>query len=877
MRLREILGTYNVISVRVGHVVTNNLSNELDSLTVILTNIPKINIQSYDIVEFTDENDDVTYWLVANIEKTFTTFKEPFLYEYVVDLISPTKLLEIPIPSHTITNVPYSNRGINRFCKDAVDMYFKLGGRYKNINVAILFYDYGVNHTADNTTINKFINYNNGHAPECTFEKPTLREFLDYLFGFLGYASRAVIEHTSSGQSISSYRVVIYPMNLNFEGNEINSDDIVEIKEQMRAENYITTIENNMDEVISPTTVKEYLPIKCEDAILNDQTTVLLTQYKMYDVKSFKLNINTNNRFKVMFHKVNQSNSAMISEFWIYCGYTESQLADNNDTSIIDGMYYEIDSNGLLHPRTSAFYELVTFSQDGRTKLVYRSSGATDAYYYNEATQQWNALDILPDGITNHRLNNYSALVCRILRAGDGFDGKDVMVIPTLDLALTNHLVINEVYQSLERVSQDNEGKTKDVIQNNSILWERGSYKIMNLLKYETRTGLFGTQINGKFAIVNAIGAAFCQYIVDYIDEKDLKYSFTYNGSEYAFTYMAVYSGDFPSPTVQNLSVNNYLDLASWIFEIEYTPYTNFKIRCSKDGAVHKITSMDSNTNISTDVMSEIKKSKEKIKQLANSNLILQGFSTGSVPTMKVGDYKILDNEKYTLISLETRHDGTANVYKGIMSKNYSNYVINTIINREKRYYSIPDPSSSVIRHEKIEMHITGRNTTGGYSIVCNEARVLVKRNLLLHDYAILPCTMIFSRENKRVTYTVDMKSNSIYAYAPLNVDGVGGKVNKARKYTDDYGITDYTSVAFGYISTPYYNVYGYRYLALPLRDNELPTIDLTSSEGFVKDSREHLIVSLDLIIDDDSLLDDVDYAINGDGRHGTYKFNISR
>ena len=158
MRFREILGTYNVTSVRVGHVVTNNLSNELDSLTVILTNIPKINIQSYDIVEFTDENDNVTYWLVANIEKTFTTFKEPFLYEYVVDLISPTKLLEIPIPSHTITNVPYSDRGINRFCKDAVDMYFKLGGRYKNINVAILFYDYGVNNTADNTTINVLYN-----------------------------------------------------------------------------------------------------------------------------------------------------------------------------------------------------------------------------------------------------------------------------------------------------------------------------------------------------------------------------------------------------------------------------------------------------------------------------------------------------------------------------------------------------------------------------------------------------------------------------------------------------------------------------------------------------------------------------------------------
>lgn len=864
MRFKEVLGTYDVTNVRVGHVVTNNISSELDSLTVILTNISKINIQSYDIVEFTDENDDVTYWLVGNIDKTFMTYTEPYLYEYVIDLISPTKLLEIPIPSHSITNVPYSNRGIKRFVEDAIKMYFKidgLNGRYKNyISVEAVFYDYGKSTIVDNTTIQKFIDYNDGHAPECTFEKPTLREYLDYLFGFVGYISRVQIIPYND----YSYKAIVYPMNLNPEGNEINSDYIVEIKEQMQAENYITQIENNMDEVISPTPVTEYLKIKCEEPVMNEKNACLLTQYKMYDVKNFKVIINSDNRFRIDFKKRSIYDTTEIGRLKAFIGYNESQIPNFSSEFTLENGQIKIISD---------YYEIITISQDGRTKLVYKSYGATDAYYYNEATERWNPLDPLPDGITNHRLNNYFALLCRPLNPNPSYD---IMVIPSIDLDLTNNLVLEEIYQTLTRVSNTEEGKTKSTVQNNALTWQRGQNKINNILKYETRTGLFGTQVNGKFAIALAVGAATTYYLRSFLNDKDLlEYSYTYSG----IPYDRMYDELSDTPTVYFDNFDTYDDAMLWTFKLIYIPYTSFKIRCSKDGATHTITSMDSNTNASTNVMFEIKRTKEKIKQLANSTLILQGFSSGSIPTMKVGDYKVLDNEKYTLISLETKHDGTSNVYKGIMSKNYSNQVINTIINREKRYYSLPDPSSAVIRHEKVEMHITGQNNASGYSLRCNVARVMVKRSGGFNYYSLLPCTMIFSPDNRRITYTVDMVSNAIYGYKATDStftddSNVGGKIIKTYKYTDDYGINDAIYFTFGYTEAAFADKYEVLSLSLP-QIAELPTIALTSQGGFVKDSREHLIVSLDLIIDDDTILNTVKTYMSDPDRYRYDKFNI--
>ena len=80
MKIRECSNLYSSNNVRRGIVRAENLSDELDCATVIVTQVPKMDVQPYDLIELTNENNELEYWLVANYQRKNVSFK-PVKYD----------------------------------------------------------------------------------------------------------------------------------------------------------------------------------------------------------------------------------------------------------------------------------------------------------------------------------------------------------------------------------------------------------------------------------------------------------------------------------------------------------------------------------------------------------------------------------------------------------------------------------------------------------------------------------------------------------------------------------------------------------------------------------------------------------------------------
>lgn len=106
MQVRELNDKYSTTNVRWGIVRDKNLSEQLDSATVVLTNVSNMNIEPYDLIQLTNESGNAENWLIANVNKDYVTYNAPFKFDYTLDLMSLTKRLEtISLPSMSITNI----------------------------------------------------------------------------------------------------------------------------------------------------------------------------------------------------------------------------------------------------------------------------------------------------------------------------------------------------------------------------------------------------------------------------------------------------------------------------------------------------------------------------------------------------------------------------------------------------------------------------------------------------------------------------------------------------------------------------------------------------------------------------------------------------
>lgn len=251
---------YDTTNVRWGITRDKNLSSQLDSATVVLTQVTSMNIEPYDFIQLLNENNGVEYWLVANVSRDYVTYEAPYLFDYTVDLMSLTKFLEtIMLPSMGITNIG-QNRTIKSYIQRIVTRYV-----LPQLSTEI--------DSADYTSLDARFD---SVCPEQTFQQTTAREYLDWLAGIYG----CCIQITYAGLR----KINVGVLDLNQDRTAIDSSIINSIKDSQSASDYVTELEHNMQDVIAQNTITEYVKLKSDSYVFNSDNAVGILSHKPYEI-----------------------------------------------------------------------------------------------------------------------------------------------------------------------------------------------------------------------------------------------------------------------------------------------------------------------------------------------------------------------------------------------------------------------------------------------------------------------------------------------------------------------------------------------------------------------------------------------------------------
>lgn len=796
MRFRELNDKYDTTNVRWGIVRTNNLSNELDSATIVLTNVSKLDIEPYDIIELTNENDELEFWLVGNVEKEYLTYQSPFSYEYTIDLVSLTRLLEVNLlPNMTITNIG-QNRDISFYIDKVYNRYFKSHNLYKNK----ITLSYVVN---ENKKVNEYV-----------FQGPTLREFLDALYGQISCISKLEMTKVSE----NNYNLKLVGFDLNKDEGPLPLSYVDNIKGSYSMENYITSIHSNSEQIINPLDVVEYHKLRSSEIITNTDNVKLFVDNKIYDL------------IKVVVKNVAFRINGLF-EVKSLNGY----FTNSNDTPFFDFSEYN-------------------------TRPVKNINFMVGIPYTS------NYIPGYPHSTDN---GNYSAFV----------------IEDKMDLDITSFIKPLEIFNTLTTLKQ---GEIKDRIgnyflnnyKNNTLYFSRGENVIENICYYERQKVLWWDIVDEP-ALQNAISCAALRWIKKQFDNGVYNWSYqVQTGSHRGETVYVSYFIDKPAGatgTFNDASASNegcnfgdyYKDL---IFEFKYKPYVSTKIICDKSDSKHLVSANEGNNNVLTDVSSSLSQVYEKVKQLANDNLVMVGYSPVENddfnPVFKVGQrFNDEDNNNYVLSKLEYQTDKNSIKYKGTLSKDYSNKILTTIINREKRYYAYANVSEMVERREvvKKKLVVTTTNSLTGMWWEHNRShRILfsipIGALFAINTgegsiYGYIPVNVI--RADEIISYNFKFLDNISYAEIASDetIAGAGGYLNKIKKYVNSQGefqsISYYFTEDISYIDA----ISNYEY------DYRIPT----STMGIInitKDNREQIAINhqIELVFSDNIVVHKINW-----------------
>ena len=734
MKIRECSNLYSSNNVRRGIVRAENLSDELDCATVIVTQVPKMDVQPYDLIELTNENNELEYWLVANYQRKNVSFK-PVKYDYVIDLMSITKLLEgIVLPNLAITNIG-QNRSILTYIENIMERYFK--NEYAGYTISE-----ELKELCQNTI-----------CPERTFNEPTLREYLDDLLGFKNCLAKLIFKNRSFELTY---------LDMNPTGRQLDTSFITSMEQGQTAEQYVTQLEHTLTDVIGQHPIVEYHRLKSDNYLFDTETAKVILHHKPYDIKKI---IVKHMPFKIL-------------------------------------AYLNIEGNG--NTIDHATIEVNTKENDGF------STGGLERY------------------------------------------------LTDFEIDISDYLVIEEVFQSLTTLEQGNFNKLSDELcngkyQNNTLRWSRGSRNIDNFHYYQTKTTIW--ENSDAEALTHAVQCI----VYKHLDEILAKASYT-NDSGKRVTYSR-----YSNATAGIMC--DYEWKTSWpklVFEIEYIPFINTKLKLKQRHTYrHLVSAIDNSSNVQSDVSSFIKKSFEKNSQLGNDSLLFYARSQNSEhpsPVYRLGDYYIdEDNEKYILNYLEYENKPNCIMYKGILTKNYSNRNIHTIINREKRYYSLADSSQSVLRNEvysrKFYLSLEPYYNSSILMLVkpFNVARFYAEMHedgALVAKSGYLAATTIASKNI--ISHNVLFEDNIIFT-TRVGEFKTGGYEMELLKYTNSYGELEYVSADFRLTSGLDLDVV---LNCISMADDKECFIGKTLGASFnlLKDSREQLCLnSQNYIVNHDS------------------------
>ena len=722
MLFREINDKYSTDKIRLGYSSTYVLGDELDSASVFLTNIDNIEINPYDMIELTDLKGNKSYYLVASYVKEFATFNEPYKYNYQVNLMSLTKKLEtILLPNLAITNIG-QNRVVRYYIKKYANFYFK------ELN------DFEIPEKLENMT-----------CPEFTFNQSTLREVLDALYSLAGCLVK--LDYRDN-------KYILTYQDLNERKSEMNRKYIATMASSATADNYVSSLESDLDNFISKDSLIEEQILKTEEYAFDSRNAKILLTHKIYDILNAKI---------------------------------KKVLVD----------------------------------------LRVHAKGYKDGYGVGT--------------LTEFKDVNY------IENLGTASDGVEIK-----DIDITDHIVNERVFNSLKTLKS---GKYNPITmhntlyKNNTLFFKRGDNKIDNFTFYQT---------GNLDWLLSQDDTAFNQLIRHYVNENktaifdSLKFNGIFKGQKAYWIFEPVIDAYNPSLD----SVVKVID--SWknaVLEIEYIPFTSAKINYEKNKSVHNVEMFNNQSDSLVDIESFSKQSYEKVRQLGNDALEFSARNPGNDIIYELG----MTFDDYILAKLEITRFLNQTYYKGLLYKNFSNRNIQTILNRQKRYTSLQDMSESVVRHENTKTYL---KVDFDYSVYPTmEYFQLPKYATFTSDLglayeeatgALIPT---FVKSGNSITYTIEFYDNNAYGIKRSeDIEKTQIESIEYLKYVNDLGELYDIKISFydNHIESQDF-VKDFPLLTDNTKGNTL--LFATKNINILKDAREHLKISHEIIFKSDTLI----------------------
>ena len=222
-------------------------TEELDSMTFVISNVKPISLEPFQNVEITFANDKKRYMIINTwIEEVATIYG---LKRYIINCISETKKLErVQLPNMTIT------QPLNSGKKRTYDLYLSRNRRYFEKVYPELYYD--------NNMLDKLSEV---IAVEEQFNSPNYKEYLNSILTKISSVCRV-----ENG--------VIGYLDLSKKNNAINEEKILFRNDSQTIEDYYSDIRTDVQGVQSerPTTFTEIVGIRSpENAVLTYDNAVI--------------------------------------------------------------------------------------------------------------------------------------------------------------------------------------------------------------------------------------------------------------------------------------------------------------------------------------------------------------------------------------------------------------------------------------------------------------------------------------------------------------------------------------------------------------------------------------------------------------------------
>lgn len=261
---------YLPFNIKDGYVFSDNLSEQLDSATIVINKIGKNKFEPFDIMTICESaNFEKNTMLIDNVIETQVSFN-PIRYDYTLNLMSYTKMLErIIVPNMSYTKPKGAARiTLLTFLQNMLEDY---SPKYLNQN-------------------NQFVQLYTimpsdvllTEMPDIYIGKGTLRSAIDTVLSVIKHICRL-----NENNQITT-------MNLDLKGNQIDLTKINYNNENQSSSDYATTLDNQYNNVVpnidenlkNYTLVSEYIGFRSSTGIMTTDNATLMTSFPIYDLKN---------------------------------------------------------------------------------------------------------------------------------------------------------------------------------------------------------------------------------------------------------------------------------------------------------------------------------------------------------------------------------------------------------------------------------------------------------------------------------------------------------------------------------------------------------------------------------------------------------------